>query len=148
VSEAHRVTTVLEFPYKRSLGPVIGGFLTGLRDGRLLGIRTPAGRVLVPPLEYDPETGDELDPELIEVGPGGVVTAWAWVTNPTNRHPLSHPFAFALIRLDGATTALIHAVDAGDMTAMRTGMRVTPRWGDLRQGRIDDIQAFIPEQAA
>jgi uncharacterized protein len=148
VSEVHRVTSVLEFPYKRSLGPVIGGFLTGLRDCRLLGIRTSDGRVLVPPLEYDPQTGDQLDPQLIEVGPGAVVTSWAWVTKPTGRHPLDHPFAFALIRPDGATTALVHAVDAGDMTSMRTGMRVTPRWREDRQGRIDDIEAFVPEAAA
>ena len=139
------MTSVLEFPYKRSLGPVIGGFLTGLRDGRILGIRTSDGRVLVPPLEYDPESGDALDPELIEIGPGGVVTSWAWVANPTRRHPLSHPFAFALIRPDGATTALVHAVDAGDITRMRTGMRVTPRWREERLGRIDDIEAFVPD---
>ena len=28
---------VLEYPYARSVGPVIGAFLTGLRDGRILG---------------------------------------------------------------------------------------------------------------
>jgi uncharacterized OB-fold protein len=139
------VTSVLEFPYVRSVGPVIGGFLTGLRDGRILGIRASGGRVLVPPLEYDPESGDALDPELIEVGPGGVVTSWAWVASPTTRHPLSHPFAFALIQPDGATSALVHAVDAGDMTRMRTGMRVTPRWREERVGRIDDIEAFTAE---
>ena len=141
------VTSVLEFPYKRSVGPVIGGFLTGLRDGRILGIRASGGRVLVPPLEYDPETGDGLDPELIEVGPGGVVTSWTWVATPTGRHPLSHPFAFALIQPDGATSALVHAVDAGDVNRMRTGMRVTPRWREERVGRIDDIEAFVPETA-
>ena len=33
----------LEYPggYTRSVGPVIGRFLTGLRDGKLLGVRTP-----------------------------------------------------------------------------------------------------------
>ena len=47
--------TSLEFPggYTRSVGPVIGRFLTELRDGRLVGVRTPAGRVLFPPAEYD-----------------------------------------------------------------------------------------------
>ena len=30
------------------------------------------------PTEYDPATGEELD-ELVEVGPGGTVTTWAWV---------------------------------------------------------------------
>ncbi|MFD0856333.1 hypothetical protein ACFQ07_29100, partial [Actinomadura adrarensis] len=47
---------VLEFPggYTRSVGPVIGRFLSELRDGRLVGVRAVSGKVLVPPLEYDP----------------------------------------------------------------------------------------------
>ena len=60
----------LEFPYKRSLGPVIGSFLAGLKEQRLLGARTTSGHVLVPPLEYDPETGESTEAELVEVGPG------------------------------------------------------------------------------
>ena len=47
----------LEYTYKRSTGPVIGRFLAGLRDGQLLGVRTLAGDVLVPPTEYEPTTG-------------------------------------------------------------------------------------------
>ncbi len=141
------ITSVLEFPYKRSLGPVIGEFFTGLRDHRLLGIRAPGGRVLVPPIEYDPDTGEALALDMVEVGPGGTVTSWAWVGSPSKRHPLDRPFAFALIRPDGATTALVHAVDAGDMGAMRTGMRVKPRWRDEAKGHINDIEAFVPEEA-
>ena len=47
---------VLEYPggYTRSVGPVIGRFLTGLRDGRIEAVRLADGRVLVPPTEYDP----------------------------------------------------------------------------------------------
>ena len=77
-SEVLRAPHVLEFPYKRSLGPVIGAFFTGLRDGRILGTRTPGGQVVVPPTEYDPETGQDTEPDLVEVGPGGVVKSWAW----------------------------------------------------------------------
>ena len=137
----------IEFPYTRSLGPVIGPFLAALRDRRILGIRS-GDRVLVPPMEYDPETGDGLGTELVEVGPAGEVTSWAWVSTPSDKHPLSHPFALALIRLDGADTAMLHAVDAGSMDAMRTGMRVAPRWKAERLGRIDDIEAFVPETTA
>ncbi len=34
---------VLEYPYTRSVGPVIGRFLTGLRDGKIEGIRVHHG---------------------------------------------------------------------------------------------------------
>ena len=68
--EAH----VLEYPggYTRSVGPVIGRFLTGLRDGRIEAVRLADGRVLVPPTEYDPSTSAPVaadGPHWIEVGP-------------------------------------------------------------------------------
>jgi len=139
---------VLEYAYKRSLGPVLGRFFTGLRDGKIEGIRTRTGRVLVPPSEYDPETGEATPDDFVEVGPGGVVKSWAWVSAPRSSHPLPHPFAFALVELDGADTALMHVVDTGDEAAMRSGMRVTPRWSAEKIGRIQDIEAFIPEASA
>ena len=52
---------VLEYPYRRSVGPVLGRFFTALRDGKLVGVKTAKGRVLVPPAEYDPETGEAVD---------------------------------------------------------------------------------------
>ena len=100
----------ITFPYKRSLGPVIGAFMTALTEKRILGIRNGDG-VLVPPMEWDPATGAELPRELVEVGPAGTVQSWTWVPEPTEQHPLDRPFAFAFIRLDGASTPLLHAVD-------------------------------------
>ena len=136
---------VLEYAYTRSVGPVVGRFLAGLRDGKLLGIKTRAGRVLVPPLEYDPDTGDAID-EMVEAGPAGVVTTWAWTATPRPNQPLSRPFAWALIKLDGADTALLHAVDARDESRMATGMRVRVRWRAERTGELHDIECFEPER--
>lgn len=133
----------LEFPYTRTTGPIIGPFLTALRDGRILGIRA-GDRVLCPPLEYDPDTGATLDPDaLVEVGPAGTVEAWTWVAEPTTKHPFEHPFAFAQIKLDGADTTMLHAVDAGSIDAMSTGMRVVVRFDDERVGSITDVH-FVP----
>ena len=143
-TEVLSAPNILEYPYSRSVGPVISRFLTGLREGRIEGIRTSGGRVLVPPTEYDPDTGDALD-EFVEVGRAGVVTTWAWVAAPRAKHLLDRPFAWALVRLDGADTALLHMVDAGDEARMATGMRVRVRWRDERKGHITDIACFEPE---
>src|SRR5271166_368857 len=137
------VDSTITFPYKRSLGPVTGAFMTALTERRILGIRN-GDDVLVPPMEWDPATGAELAHDFVEVGPAGTVDSWTWVPSPTEQHPLSHPFAFALIRLDGATTPLLHAVDTGSPAAMAVGIRVAPRWRGTRLGRIDDIVCFIP----
>ena len=131
----------LEFPYRRSLGPVVGEFFTGLRDGKVLGSRTKGGKVLVPPLEYDPETGEAVQDGFVEVAETGVVHNWAWVNEPLRKHPLDRPFAWALVRLDGADSSLLHAVDA-PRDKVETGMRVKIRWREERKGHITDIECF------
>src|SRR5260370_42041208 len=136
---------ILEYPYTRTVGPVLGNFLTELREGRIIGIRTRDGRVMVPPAEYDPETGEDLN-EFVPVGDAGVVTTWCWVVEPRAKHPLAHPFAWALIRLDGADTAMLHAVDARSEARMATGMRVKAKWRQERVGEIRDIDCFVPEE--
>jgi uncharacterized OB-fold protein len=140
LSAPHR----LAYPYRRSVGPVLGRFLTGLRDGRLEGVRARDGRVLVPPQEHDPLTAEPLH-EWVPVGPGGVVVSWAWIAAPLSGQPLDRPFAWALVRLDGADTALLHALDANGPDRVRTGMRVTVRWRPERTGDIHDIACFVPE---
>ncbi|MFB7275800.1 Zn-ribbon domain-containing OB-fold protein [Streptomyces hydrogenans] len=142
-----RAPLIVEFPFTRSLGPVQSAFLTGLRERVVLGVRTEAGGVLVPPVEYDPETAAELS-ELVEVAPTGTVTTWAWNPEPRPGQPLATPFAWALVRLDGADTALLHALDAPGPDAVRTGMRVRIRWSAERTGAITDIACFEPYEGA
>lgn len=148
-TEAAESVFTLEFPYRRSLGPVVGAFLNGLRDGRILGVRTPDGRVLVPPLEYEPETGEPTG-ELVDVAEEGTVKEWAWVAEPLRKHPLDRPFAWALVQLDGADTRLLHAVDAGAADRMQDGLRVRVRWREEeeREGHIRDIECFEPVEAS
>jgi uncharacterized protein len=133
----------LEYPYTRTVGPVVGKFLTGVRDGRLFGIRC-RGKVICPPIEFDPESGETLAHEFVEVGPGGVVESWSWIAQPTRKHPFQKPFAFALIRLDGADTALVHAVEAPGPDAMSVGMRVRAQYRDERKSAVTDVY-FVPE---
>ena len=137
------VESIIKFPYKRSLGPVLGAFMTALTEERFIGIKS-GKRVICPPLEWDPETGAELAHDFVDVGPAGSVQSWAWVAKPTEQHPLDKPFAMALIKLDGADTALVHAVDAETIDAMRTGLRVTPMWRAEPTGRVTDIECFVP----
>ncbi|MEU0037092.1 OB-fold domain-containing protein [Streptomyces sp. NPDC006333] len=141
--EVLKAPLVVEFPFTRSLGPVQSAFLTGLRERVVLGVRTADGRTLVPPVEYDPVTAAELR-DLVEVAPTGTVTTWAWNHAPRRGQPLDTPFAWVLVRLDGADTALLHALDAPGPDAVRTGMRVRVRWAGERSGAITDIACFEP----
>ena len=143
MSQPLRAPLEIGFDYTRSLGPTLSQFMTALAARRILGARGADGRVHAPPFEYDPVTA-EPPAELIEVQPTGTVLSWSWAPAPLAGQPLAHPFAWALIRLDGADTAMLHAVDAGAAAAMTTGMRVRVRWAASPAGHIRDIACFEP----
>jgi len=136
----------ISFDYTRSLGPTLSAFVTALAGRRILGALASDGRVHAPPFEYDPRTG-EPPAGFVEVGPAGSVVSWTWTDRPLDGQPLDHPFGWALIRLDDADTAMLHAVDAGSADRMRTGMRVTPRWAPNARNGITDIACFEPQGA-
>lgn len=146
MSETSIPRVTVEIPYARTLGPVISRFLTGLRDGEIWANRTASGRVMCPPFEYDPANGQTAVDDWVQLDGTGTVTSWAWVAEPLRHHLLDRPFAWSLIRLDGADTDLLHAVDTGDRARMATGMRVRVRWRprEDRIGHIKDIECFEP----
>src|ERR1043165_4414878 len=64
------------FDYTRSTGPVLGRFVTALREHRIEGIRGSDGRVHVPPVEYDPVTAEQLS-EFVPVADEATVVSWS-----------------------------------------------------------------------
>ena len=131
----------LSFDYTRSVGPLLSQFFTALRERRIVGVRGSDGRVHVPPAEYDPVTYEQLT-EIVPVAGVGTVVSWTWQPAPLEGQPLDRPFAWALIKLDGADTPLLHAVDAGSSEAISSGARVHAHWVDEPVGAITDIAYF------
>ncbi|HEY0902994.1 MAG TPA: OB-fold domain-containing protein [Marmoricola sp.] len=131
------------FDYTRSTGPVLGRFLTGLRDATVVGARTSDGKVVVPPPEYDPVTHEPVS-DFVEVASSGTVTSWTWVPEPVKGQPFDRPFAWAMVTLDGADTPLLHALDVASPADVTTGMRVQVRWAEERVGAITDIACWEP----
>ena len=70
------------------------------------------------------------------------MVSWTWQSEPLEGQPLDRPFAWALIKLDGADTPLLHAVDAESSDAISTGARVHAHWVDEPVGAITDIAHF------
>ena len=134
----------MEFPYKHSTGEVIGRFLAGLKEQKTIwGQRVAGLGVVVPPLGYS-EVDGSAGGEWVAVRPTGVITAVARVHRPlAGLHPFVTPFAFVLVKLDGADTALAHIV-THDLDRLRVGTRVEAVWApdDERKGSIRDIACF------
>lgn len=139
-----RQQMVMEFPYKHSTGPVVGRFLAGLKEQKKIwGQRASGQGVVVPPTGYSEADGSAAG-EWVEVKDTGVITAAAIVHHPIERlHPFTEPFAFVLIRLDGADTAMAHVVK-DDLGKVKIGARVQAVWApdEARRGGIRDIAYF------
>ncbi len=135
---------VMEFPYKHSTGQTVGRFLAGLKEQKKIwGQRVSGQGVVVPPLGYSEVDGSDAG-EWVAVKDTGVLTAVAVVHHPIEGlHPFSTPFAFVLVRLDGADTAMAHVV-RDNVDKLQVGARVQAEWApdDQRRGTIRDITCF------
>ena len=135
----------LAYNYKRSSGPVMSKFFEALGKQKILGTKSSAGKVFSPAAEFDPETKEPLK-EMIEVGPGGVVESFSWIEDPKHHHLIKEPFAFALIKLDGADTSMLHMVTQCNEVDLRIGSRVQANWSEIQEQRITDIKFFTLEK--
>lgn len=143
MSDPVRSRVTIRYPYTHSTGPVIGPALGALRERSLLGARCPACRiVLAPAREWCDRCGAATD-GTAPVGPGATVTVAAPVHEPTPLAPIAPPFSWALLRLDGADTDLLHVVRG----AAAAGDRVRPVWRAERRGSVTDIECFEPGEA-
>lgn len=105
----------IKIPYRWPAGRVGGRFLEVVRtEGRFEALRCPkCGKISVPPRPRCP-TCRVLSEDRVTVGPDGTVTTWT-------RRPQG---ILALVRLDGADTAMLHRLI--DVDRPESGMRVTP----------------------
>ena len=120
-------------------------FFEALGQQKILGTKSTAGKVFSPAAEFDPETNEPLK-EMVEVGPGGVVESFSWIEHPQHHHLIKEPFAFALIKLDGADTSMLHMVTQCNETDLSIGSRVKANWSEIQEQRITDIKFFTLEK--
>lgn len=134
----------MQFPYKHSTGPVVGRFLAALKEQkRLWGQRVAGQGVVVPPVGYSETDASEAQ-EWVPVDDSGVVTAVAKVHQPIEGlHPSTEPFAYVLVKLDGADTAMPHIVTES-IDRLTVGARVRAVWAsdEERRGTWRDILQF------
>jgi uncharacterized OB-fold protein len=134
----------MEFPYKHSTGETIGRFLAGLKEQKTIWGQRVAGQgVVVPPVGYSEVDASAAD-EWVAVKDCGTITAAAVVHTPIDRlHPFTQPFAYVLVKLDGADTAFAHVV-RDDLATLKVGARVQAVWApdDERTGHVRDIVCF------
>ena len=133
----------IEFPYTSATGAAVSKFLTAFRDDkRIWGLKCPAcNRVVVPAQDYCDICAQDMS-EWVEVGQEGKIVTWTVVRRDHVLYPHPTPFAYALVQLDGADTALLHTVLADDYAAITAGAKVRAVWKEERTGHIRDLDHF------
>jgi uncharacterized protein len=132
----------IKVPYNWSVGEVGSRFLVSLRDEqKILGNRCPECRtVFVPPRQNCGKCFKRID-DWVEVGPEGVVEAYTIIRFAYPLQPAEPPYAYALIKLDGADVGFLHLIQT-DLVRLQKGVRVRPRFAEKRTGHIKDIDQF------
>lgn len=135
----------IAMPYAWSVGEVGSRFLLGLRDEkRIFGNRCDrCGVVYVPPRKNCGVCFHDLpDDGWREVGPEGIVTSWTIVCVDSPLAPAKAPFAYVIVKLDGADVGFVHLV-RDDLEKLAVGVRVAARFREAREGNILDIDSFV-----
>lgn len=139
-----------DLAYDVHLGATWGRFMAGLVERRIEANRCgECGRVFVPPQAYC-ESCFVRTEEWLELPGEGAVEAFTVAWQGFRGGP-TPPYAIAGIRLDGASTLLMHYVRGLDLSdparvheQLPAGTRVRAVWAEERTGQILDIAHFEP----
>jgi len=146
--ELIRLDKVLSIPQRFATGPVMGKFLNGLKEKKILANKcSTCGRLQVPPREICAECRVRVT-QWVEVGPEGAV-ATPDVTYYASPDPLTGetretPYVACHFLLDGCKghETFWHELNPSDIDRAKRGARVRPVWNEKRVGAVTDIKYF------
>ena len=137
----------LALPYQYFAGRTGSRFLVALRDDKkILGIKGGKDKVYVPPRSVEESRITDRCTEWVELAGTGVVTGFTVVRYEEPHQPVKPPYVLALVRLDGADTALAHIVKGISPEGMRVGLKVKAVFVDRSTSTILDIDHFAPDK--
>jgi len=135
----------IKVPYQWWVGETGSHFFVTLRDDKkLLGTYCPkCDLVFIPPRKACGRCFSQ-DMEWRELGQEGTLVTYTIPRENEALRPLDIPYAYGIIKLDGADTGLTHLLAEFDEDKLKSGMRVKAVFKEDRQGNILDIHYFKP----
>lgn len=138
----------MELHYEHAFGPYYGRMFDEIKTGRkIMGVRTPDGEgAFLPPREICDVTHKPTG-TWVELKHTGTVRACSIINLEFIGQTRKPPYVYAEIKLDGASTRLIHTILLDDMTnakdIVKPGTRVRAVWSDADPtGSLSDISHF------
>ena len=137
----------INVPYSWWAGDTASRFFISLRDEKKI-IATRCGtcdKTFLPPRKSCPTCFTE-NTEWVNVSDEGTVLAFTVARRTLAAIPADRkvPVIWALIKLDGADTALLHYLDEVKPEDLKIGMRVKAVFAEERKATIRDISYFKP----
>lgn len=133
--------------YEHAFGPYYGRLFDEIRTNRrIMGVRVPDGDdAFLPPREFCDVTHKPTG-TWVEIKQTGTVRAMSVIHLEFLGQKQPPPYIYAEIKLDGASTRLIHNIAGLDMSRakelVKPGTRVRAVWRETRTGSLDDISHF------
>jgi hypothetical protein len=82
--------------------------------------------------------------QWVEVSNEGILMSYTMVYQSEPSYPIKTPFAYGIIKLDGADTGFAHIIGEVNPKDLKIGIRVKAVFKDKRVGSILDISYFKP----
>jgi uncharacterized OB-fold protein len=139
----------IRLPYTWHVGKAGSRFYQEIRDNcRIWGTKCPKCEwVFVPPRETCPRCYRDMS-KWVEVNDTGTLLTYTVTRYAVpGIQPLEPPFALGIIKLDGATSGLVHLLGEVNLNNIFIGMRVKAVFREARRGDYLDIKYFKPIRA-
>ena len=138
-----------DLPYNYALGKLAVKFFEELKKNKkIFGSKCPkCGKVHMPPRGVCAECFVQMTlKDMVELPPRGTLEGFTVVnypfTDPTTGGLRPFPYGYAIFKLDGADTYMMHFVDETDPSKLKIGQRVEAVFKEKREGNIGDIPYF------
>jgi len=100
--------------------------------------------VYVPPKSTCPTCFSEIK-EWVKAGNAGILLTYTEIRYPVpNIQPEKPPYYIGIIKLDGASTGLVHLLGEVSIAELKIGMRMEAAFREKREGHYLDIKYFRP----
>ena len=139
----------IKVPHLWAAGEVASRFYIGLREKKILGLRCPkCAMVFVPPKKVCHRCFGELS-EWVGVSDEGTLETFTIVHySEPMLHPVKAPFAYGIIKLDGADTGMAHLIGEARLDRLKEGMKLKAVFREKPEGNYLDIKYFRPVKGA
>lgn len=131
--------------FQVTVGATSSKFLFEIRDNKtIMGIKCPTcNKVYVPPKTHCPTCFSRMS-EWVKLSGKGTLKTYTIVRYQEPYMPREAPFAYGVIKLDGADTGIVHLIAGIDLNKIKVGMKMEPVFKEQREGSILDIEYFKP----